>query len=131
MEQGFHPNPSKFRAKLETFIPLTALGLFAGLAWLGVRHGLPLPFCPFRALTGIPCPICGSTRAAMALLQLDIPAACQLNPLFVVVVFVILLRTFLLLIPSFPRTFFPSVTPAAKIKMIGGLIFANWIYLVC
>jgi hypothetical protein len=40
-----------------------------------------LPSCPFRSLTGIPCPSCGTTRAAMALLHGDIVAALTLNPL--------------------------------------------------
>lgn len=40
-----------------------------------------LPACPMRTLTGIPCPTCGTTRAAVALLHGDIPAALQANPL--------------------------------------------------
>lgn len=39
------------------------------------------PACPFHALTGLPCPTCGGTRALLALFQLDLPAALALNPL--------------------------------------------------
>lgn len=37
--------------------------------------------CAFRSLTGIPCPTCGTTRAALALLNLDLAAAFAVNPL--------------------------------------------------
>lgn len=37
--------------------------------------------CLFRRITGHPCPTCGSTRAASALLHADVPAALRLNPL--------------------------------------------------
>ena len=43
---------------------------------------LPAPLrCPFLALTGLPCPTCGTTRALAALAQGDIPRALLLNPL--------------------------------------------------
>src|SRR2546425_12128471 len=39
------------------------------------------PKCPFRALTGLQCPGCGSTRACYQLLHLHPIAAFKLNPL--------------------------------------------------
>lgn len=47
--------------------------------WLALAPGLPS--CPFRALTGLPCPTCGSTRAALAFFHLDLGAALAANPL--------------------------------------------------
>jgi hypothetical protein len=40
------------------------------------------PKCPFRLLTGLQCPGCGSTRACYQLLHLHPVAAFKLNPLF-------------------------------------------------
>lgn len=40
-----------------------------------------LPACPWKALTGIPCPGCGTTRAALALGRLDFAAAFAVSPL--------------------------------------------------
>lgn len=37
--------------------------------------------CAFRALTGLPCPTCGTTRAALAVLRADLGAAWAVNPL--------------------------------------------------
>ena len=39
------------------------------------------PICPFRALTGLQCPGCGSTRACYQLIHLHPIAAFKLNPL--------------------------------------------------
>ncbi|MGH8891389.1 MAG: DUF2752 domain-containing protein [Acidothermaceae bacterium] len=46
--------------------------------------GRPATLCPFRAITGIPCPICGSTTAAMRLGHLDLVGAMRANPFTVV-----------------------------------------------
>lgn len=51
------------------------------LAWVALRYQLPLPPCPLRALTDVPCPFCGSTRTFAALARLDFVAALRLNPL--------------------------------------------------
>ena len=37
--------------------------------------------CPFRLVTGLPCPFCGSTRAVGAVLQGDLVGSLALNPL--------------------------------------------------
>lgn len=37
--------------------------------------------CTFRKLTGFPCPTCGTTRTALALLDFDLGAAFAVNPL--------------------------------------------------
>jgi len=42
---------------------------------------LPFPTCLFRLGLDIPCPACGLTRAALALLRLDLAAATAFHPL--------------------------------------------------
>lgn len=42
------------------------------------------PSCPFRALTGLLCPLCGSLRAAHALAHGHLGEAFLLNPLTLV-----------------------------------------------
>lgn len=48
-------------------------------------------FCPLRAVTGVPCPGCGLTRAWLAALRLDFPAAFQAHPLFLLAPALVLL----------------------------------------
>jgi hypothetical protein len=69
-----------------TFRPARAAGyvgvFFAGgiaLSALYATSGLGLP-CPFRALTGWNCPLCGGTRMGSALLHGDVLAAFGYNP---------------------------------------------------
>ena len=65
-------------------------GTIALLALIAVRI-LPvrtvLPACPFKSMTGIPCPTCGTTRLLMHLTQGDVALAFFLNP--VVALFII------------------------------------------
>jgi len=46
----------------------------------------PYPVCPFLALTGVPCPGCGSLRATNRLLHGDVGAALGYNALLVLTV---------------------------------------------
>ena len=57
------------------------IGLSGLLATGWLRSGLPTPLCPFHALTGLPCPTCGMTRAAESLLRGDVREALAWNPL--------------------------------------------------
>lgn len=54
-------------------------------SWIALARGLPpggtLVPCPVRALTGVPCPGCGMTRALLALGRGDVGEALALHPL--------------------------------------------------
>ncbi len=53
-----------------------------------------LPLCPLHAMTGLWCPLCGSTRAGYALLHGHLAVAVQDNVLFVAALPVLLLLWF-------------------------------------
>ena len=60
--------------------------LAAGLAALSgarlIQHWpILVPACGLRTLTGIPCPLCGSTRCLIAWSHLEIAQAFRFNPL--------------------------------------------------
>ena len=61
----------------------SALTLGWPLALLGAPLVLSvgnLPLCGFRYITGLPCPLCGGTRACAALADGNFLIAWQLNP---------------------------------------------------
>jgi len=63
-----------------------ALGITAVAAWHDPYLSGAYLGCPFYLLTGMYCPICGSTRALYDLAHLNLSAAWGMNPLFVLVV---------------------------------------------
>lgn len=72
------------------FRPTTALrplvGFFAvglGLSALYATTGVGV-ICPFRAVTGWDCPLCGGTRMGSALLHGDVATAFAFNPVALV-----------------------------------------------
>lgn len=68
------PPERRWRSALVLGWPLALLGAPVVMS-LG-----ELPLCGFRHLTGLPCPLCGGTRACAALASGDFLAAWQLNP---------------------------------------------------
>lgn len=59
---------------------LAAAALLLAFYLLGSR-GIGIP-CPFYRITGLQCPGCGNSRAALALMRLDFSAAFAFNALF-------------------------------------------------
>jgi len=94
-----------------------------------------LPTCPFKMLTGLPCPTCGVTRAVMAMTRFDLGAAFAFNPLAVVgaaLGLAYLAYASIVLAWRLPR-FRPVLAPRdAALVRVGAiaLLSANWIYLV-
>ncbi len=74
--------------------PLRA-GAVAMLPLAAIRPMLPIwpvPPCPLRSVTGIPCPFCGMTRGVTAIVHADFSAAFGFNPgAFLVVAMAIVL----------------------------------------
>jgi hypothetical protein len=56
-----------------------ATAVVALLAW--ATGSIVLPVCVFKAVTGVPCITCGSTRAIAALAAGEVLAAVRWNPL--------------------------------------------------
>jgi Protein of unknown function (DUF2752) len=59
------------------------LGLAVAWPWLPVHPPLA---CPFRALTGVPCPFCGMTRAVVAAMHGHLLESLRFNPAGLLVV---------------------------------------------
>lgn len=112
---------------------LAAVGLIAAL-WL--KLGLPTPLCPLHALSGIPCPTCGVTRAVAALLHGEVGRAIILNPLMTALLFgasLYVLYAAIVVIGRFPRFRWtePNRSEACWIRISAILLIAaNWIYLI-
>jgi hypothetical protein len=107
-----------------------------GAVVVGLLHldRLKLPLCYVKALSGLPCPTCGSTRAAGRLFELDLAGAFSMNPLATLAAFAIVAWALgdLALLPR-RRALGLEVAPRAGSVLRIGVVVAvllNWAYLL-
>ncbi len=111
------------------------IGVLAGAA-VALLHldRLPVVFCTFKSLTGLPCPTCGSTRALGRLAVLDLAGALRMNPLGAVVLALVAVWA-LVDLSLWPRhrALLLEVHPrwAWRLRIAAlALFLANWVYLL-
>jgi len=84
-------------ARFKNLFVLLGLYLLSLIGLLTLQK-YPLPIsCPFKLITGLPCPGCGGMRATLLLLHGDIIDALYMNPLSCIVVVFLALLPFLML----------------------------------
>lgn len=89
--------------------------------------------CTFRHLTGIPCPTCGTTRTALALLDFDLASALAVNPLATIVGIVFIMGGGLALVWVLlraPALRLPFRWSRAWTATVVGVVLINWAYLI-
>ena len=79
---SFHIVSNRRAVAALTWLTIAAGGVYLYIFEPG-KSGY-FPFCPFRALTGLNCPGCGSTRSLHQLLHGNLTDAFKLNPLLVI-----------------------------------------------
>ncbi len=115
--------------------------IYGGIVLLALLAGrfLPVlalaPSCAFKALTGVPCPTCGSTRSIVYLSHGDLAPAFFMNPLVLagalaaLVYLLYSLFTFFFVVPRIAVAL--SGKEKDRVRALAVLlIFANWLYLV-
>lgn len=105
------------------------LAAVAAVTWWGHRTHHSVTLCPLKAVTGVPCAGCGSTRAGLALLRGDPAAAAAWNPL-ATVVFCLLGASAVLRLAGGRRVCIQWTPRQRGIALAAGagLILANWAY---
>jgi uncharacterized protein DUF2752 len=132
----------RFQIRLTAPAGRTPLGaVFAAAAGLAVLAAgalrldhLPWSLCYFKAVTGYPCPTCGTTRAFARLFWRDLPGALAMNPLATVGLLVLALWGLAdLALLARGRALSLELSPGAgRVArfLAVGLLLANWAYLV-
>ena len=112
------------------FLPLLAT-LFYLVVRFGADRGI---YCAFHRTTGIPCPACGSFRAAQLLLQGRWLQAFTLQPLattLAAVGFIYVLYAWLTVLFRLPRVRVENLSRTGWRMVVStavALVLANWIY---
>jgi len=119
--------------------PLGAIFLACGVviaAAVGLLHldHLSVTLCAFKAVTGLPCMACGTTRALARLYHLDLPGAVTMNPLSAAVALALVPWGLmdLVLLPrgrALSLEISRGLAPFVRVTAVA-LVFANWAYLI-
>lgn len=94
--------------------------------------GFPL-ICPFKKITGIPCPGCGGVRCVIMLLHGDVMNAIMTNPVSVIFILFIIVSLIWLFLDgmkdedSYKKIIFGKWNPRVIIVVLGA-IFVCWIW---
>jgi hypothetical protein len=115
--------------------------IYGGIALLALFAGrfLPLldlaPSCVFKAVTGVPCPTCGSTRSIVFLSHGDMLSAFYMNPLVALCAIIALVYFFYRIITLAFEL--PAMEVALtereqdRLRVLAALFVGlNWLYLV-
>lgn len=106
-----------------------ALACVAGYVYYSYNPSLYafFPQCPFRALTGLPCPGCGSQRAIHCLLHLDVAGAFGYNALLVLSLPVVALLLWAEVFRTRKPRFYARVHRPAYIRWYAAVVVIWWI----
>ncbi|GIU90755.1 MAG: hypothetical protein KatS3mg010_1854 [Acidimicrobiia bacterium] len=92
--------------------------LLAAAAWPSLPVHPPA-VCPLRSTTGLPCPLCGMTRAVVAAVRGDLAGSLRFNPAGILVV--LLALAIVVLGPHLRRLRPPIPAIAAALTLL-------WVY---
>ena len=112
-----------------------AVTCLAAAAWgIGVLN-IAVPECGFHSLTGLPCPLCGGTRAMQAVADLDFVSALKWNPLVCATVVFVIARVLLEMSNGIwgatpGRRFRLWVSRQPRALPLAMIVIANWAYLI-
>ncbi len=95
-----------------------------GAAWIHGHHD-PGALCPLRRLTGIPCPMCGSTTVFMEAGAGHWTAALTANPFTVLAFFVFLAAPLTLIDPIASWARLPS---RRRNVLLGAVLALSWVW---
>lgn len=108
----------------------------AATAAVGLLHldRLPFSLCVFKAVTGLPCLTCGTTRALGRLAHLDLAGALRMNPLVIAGMLALVpwAAADLVLLPTgraLSLELSPSGARLARVAVVAALL-VNWAWLV-
>jgi len=137
---GVDPFPARttLRARpggtpLGAILAACALVAIAVVALLHLDR-LPFSLCVFKAVTGLPCMTCGTTRALARLARLDLAGALAMNPLATAGTLALLPWAVadLALLPrgrALSLELSPAAARVARIAAVAAVL-VNWVWLV-
>ena len=108
------------------FLCAGSLGAVALGLGTGARPSDDLTLCPFRLVTGLPCPFCGLTHSLMALGQGDVGASVRYSPVGPLVAVAAALVAWRLLVAMRSRRLL--VWPRPWLSAGGIALASSWAY---